>query len=100
MNYKPIILSGEYQEQSLIEVSASNIIIETVKPLEEKEKAFILRMYEAEGTYTNATLALPDWIKGIAITNMLEEQEEVLSLSREVELNFSAFEIKTIKINY
>jgi alpha-mannosidase len=100
MNYKPIILSGEYQEQSLIEVSASNIIIETVKPLEEKEKAFILRMYEAEGTYTNATLVLPDWIKGIAITNMLEEQEEVLSLSREVELNFSAFEIKTIKINY
>ncbi len=100
LNYKPIIVSGEYKEQSLVKVSASNIIIETVKPLEEKEKAFILRMYEAEGTYTNATLILPDWVKGITITNMLEEPEEALPLSQEAELSFSAFEIKTIKINY
>jgi alpha-mannosidase len=100
LNYKPIIVQGEYTEQSLAKVSASNIIIETVKPLEEQEKAFILRMYEAEGTYTNTTLILPDWVKGITITNMLEEPEEVLAPSQETELSFNSFEIKTLKINY
>jgi alpha-mannosidase len=100
LNYKPIIVQGEYMEQSLAKVSASNLIIETVKPLEEQEKAFILRIYEAEGTYTNTTLVLPDWVKGIAITNMLEEPEEVLAPSQETELSFNAFEIKTLKINY
>jgi alpha-mannosidase len=100
LNYKPIIVQGEYLENSLAKVTASNIIIETVKPLEEQEKAFILRMYEAEGTYTNTTLVLPDWVKGISVTNMLEETEEILALSQETELSFNAFEIKTLKINY
>ncbi len=100
LNYKPIIVEGEYAEDSLAQVTASNIIIEAVKPLEEQEKAFILRMYEAEGTYTNTILVLPDWVKGISITNMLEEPEEMLPLSQETELSFNAFEIKTLKINY
>ena len=100
LNYKPIIVQGEYLENSLAKVTASNIIIETVKPLEEQEKAFILRMYEAEGTYTNTTLVLPDWVKGISLTNMLEETEEIFPLSQETELSFNAFEIKTLKINY
>ncbi len=100
LNYKPIIVSGIYEEQSLASVSTSNIIIETVKPMEEQEKAFILRMYEVEGTYTKTILALPDWVKGISITNMLEEPEETLPLSQEVELTFNAFEIKTVKIHY
>jgi alpha-mannosidase len=100
LNIKPIVVSGIHEEASLVKISADNIIIEAVKPLEENEKAFILRLYEAEGTYTTAKLSFTDMIKGLAVTNMLEEVENKIELQQEIELNFKAFEIITLKVNY
>jgi alpha-mannosidase len=99
-NIKPIVVSGIKEESSLVKVSADNIIIEAVKPLEENEKAFILRLYEAEGTYTTTNVSFTDLVKGLAVTNMLEEVVTELPTQQEIELNFHAFEIKTIKVNY
>jgi alpha-mannosidase len=99
-NIKPIIVPGIRDESSFVKISADNIIIEAVKPLEENEKAFILRLYEAEGTYTTTKVSFADLVKGLAVTNMLEEVVTDLPTQQEIELNFHAFEIKTIKVNY
>jgi alpha-mannosidase len=99
-NYKPIAVAGVRKEESLLKVSAENIIVETVKPLEDNEKAYIIRLYEAEGTYTNTKLRFTEAVKGLAITNMLEEVIYEFPVGQEVELNFNAFEIITLKINY
>ncbi|MDF2540634.1 MAG: hypothetical protein K0S47_352 [Herbinix sp.] len=100
LNYKPIIVEGEYTRNSFAVVDCDNIMIEAVKPCEDQEKAYIMRLYDAEGTYTNATIKLSQDAKEVAVTNMLEETVEVLDKLNDFNLVFRPFEIKTIKISY
>ncbi len=99
-NIKPIVVPGIKEEDSFVNVNADNIIIETVKPLEDNEKAYILRFYEAEGSYTNTKVKFNKLVKGLAITNMLEELVKEFPPAQELELSFNAFEIKTLKVSY
>lgn len=99
-NYKPVIVPGVCSFDSFIRVSEPNVIIEAIKPCEDNEKAYIVRLYEAEGTYTNSTLTFADHMTGATLTNMLEEDIEPLETKNEIALCFKPFEIKTIKINY
>jgi alpha-mannosidase len=100
LNYKPIVVTGNYDKASFAALNCSNIIIEAVKPCEDQEKAFILRLYDAEGTYTNAVLTLNEDAREAAVTDMLEETIEVLPDTNNINLVFRPFEIKTIKISY
>ena len=74
-----------------------NIFVEAIKPCEDNEKAFIARLYEAEGTHTNCSVKFFEGAKKIEVTNMLEEVEAELSGNS---LSFRPFEIKTLKISY
>ncbi len=102
LNYKPVILPGEAKIESLAQTSDENVIVETIKPcedaLENNERAFILRLYEAEGGRTRTTLKLGVAPKALKLTNMLEEELEELPASENVSLTFRPFEIKTIKV--
>jgi alpha-mannosidase len=100
LNYKPITVNGVWSKESFVSTNRSNIIIEAVKPCEDEEKAYILRLYDAEGTYTNAALNINGKIKEAALTNMLEETLETLPVSNCINLVFKPFEIKTVKITY
>lgn len=100
LNYKPIVVSGEWSRPSFAGVDCGNIIIEAIKPCEEDEKAYIMRLYDAEGTYTNTTLTLNGNVKEAALTNMLEETIEKLPDTNRINLVFKPFEIKTVKITY
>ena len=102
LNSPPLLVQGAYEADALAGIAADNIIIETVKPCEDAERAFILRLYEAEGTYTRTSLSLGVRAKEAEITNMLEEPLERLELSdrSSAELVFRPFEIKTIRIRY
>ncbi len=100
LNVPPVVTPGDYSVTPLASVEADNIIIETVKPCEDGGKAFILRLYEAEGAYTPAKVKLFDGAKAADITNMLEETREKLSDTKNVELVFRPFEIKTLKVYY
>ena len=100
LNYKPLICEGSLHEDSLVRVSADNIIVEAVKPLEDSENAYLLRLYETEGTQTNTKISFTDPVKGLALTNMLEEVTQELMTAQETELTFHAFEIKTLKVSY
>jgi len=100
LNSRPIVKPGRIEFKSFAKVDSSNIIIEAVKCCEENQRAFIMRLYEAEGTYTRAKVTLDRVPASIEITNMLEEVQESLEAAQTFDLDFRPFEIKTIKIGY
>ena len=100
LNMKSVIVDGEYDIKSMIEVDAENVIIETIKPCEDNEKAFIARIYEAEGAYTNTKLNVNINAIKVYETNMLEEKSVELNSLKDISLTFRPFEIKTIKVVY
>ncbi len=100
LNYKTLIIQGSYERAAFAELNSSNILIEAIKPCEDQERAFIMRLYEAEGSYTNTVLTLIEDAKEVAVTNMLEETVSVLPDLNNIKLVFRPFEIKTIKISY
>lgn len=100
LNVPALAVQGSYALDSLAYVDSPNIIIETVKPCEDEQNAYILRMYEAEGATTRTRLHLSEDAKGLEITNMLEETKEVLPVCNHAALHFRPFEIKTVKVIY
>lgn len=100
LNVPPIVINGRDETPSLAMTDADNIIIETVKPCEDNQKAFIIRLYEAEGSFTHSTLKLGLQPQSVELTDMLEETIEKLPCNNEIQLTFRPFEIKTIKVGY
>ncbi|MBQ3527545.1 MAG: alpha-mannosidase [Clostridia bacterium] len=100
LNVPCILSEGSYEIKSPVKVDRPNIIVETVKPCEDRDRAYIIRLYEAEGSRTNCTVKLSDAVKKYAITNMLEEEIEGIKEGNTLDLNFGPFEIKTIKAYY
>ncbi|MCD7827956.1 MAG: glycosyl hydrolase-related protein [Clostridiales bacterium] len=93
----PVIASeGKYDMTELVSVDADNIFIEAIKPCEDEQNAYIVRMYEAEGARTNARLTFPKGTRQ-EITNMLEETVGTLDSCN---VTFRGFEIKTFKVYY
>nr|MDE6155066.1 alpha-mannosidase [Eubacterium sp.] len=100
LNIPHIISSGDFTLKTPVKADKPNIIIETIKPCENEEKAYIIRAYEAEGTQTNCRLQFCDEIKSIQLTNMLEHSIGELENTNILNVNFRPFEIKTIKAYY
>ena len=94
-NYLPV--QGFMADHPLVTVDKDNIIIESVKPMEDKENAYILRLYDAAGDYSKVTLSFGHEVKRMSVCNMLEEEKEAVLDST---LTFKPFEIKTIKVEY
>ncbi|MBQ8897075.1 MAG: alpha-mannosidase [Clostridia bacterium] len=100
LNYKPVIVRGRKDLPSLASMDKSNLVIETVKPCEDADRAFILRIYEAEGARTVGKLNLGIDVKRVSEANMLEEVTTELGASAQTELTFRPFEIKTVRVEY
>lgn len=100
LNYPPLVSAGEYRMPQLLTADAPNIILETVKPCEDSQNAFIARLYEAEGTYTATSIRLGCQAAKVELTNMLEEVQSELPNETSIPLTFRPFEIKTVKISY
>ena len=92
--------NGALERPSFVNVSEDNLIVEAVKPLEDEERGYLLRIYEAEGTRTNAKLDISHEVKSAHVTNMLEEELETLEGGCNLNVTFAPFEIKSIKITY
>ena len=81
-------------------ISAPNVIAEAVKPAEDGSDAFILRLYECEGSKTGATVHLSVPVRKAVLTNLLEDEQETLDVvDNTINLQFKPFEIKTVKCN-
>ena len=101
LNYAPLYAKGTPDPRALVTVDQPNIIIETIKPCEDAERALILRVYESEGTRTKAVLGTSEAFAEAFETNMLEEVQAALPMQQhKLELSFRPFEIKTIKLTY
>ncbi len=86
------------EEKSLFRLSASNIVLETIKQAEDSGD-WILRLYEAENKATRCNLTMDFPVSGAMETNLMEENEGVLACTgNTVELSFRPFEIKTVRI--
>ncbi|QGR00323.1 alpha-mannosidase [Paenibacillus psychroresistens] len=101
LNVKPLVAYGSSNREinSFLEVGASNVILETVKPAE-VDKAYIIRLYEAERSAVNGMWLRFNTIPSrVTLVNMLEEELLELPVNgAEVLLDFHAFEIKTVKV--
>ena len=80
--------------------TGDHVIVETVKPMEKNGKGFIVRLYEAEGATGRVTLTFGFPVKGLVLTNMLEEAQTEYVPAQQLELEFGALEIKTLMICY
>ncbi len=100
LNIPAVVCKGAYRAACPISLDADNIIVESIKPCEDNQKAFIARLYDAEGAFTHARVKLFEGAKGLEITNMLEETCQVFDDLNDIELEFRPFEIKTLKISY
>ena len=100
LNIPHIVSEGIFNAKALVTTDKPNIIVESVKPCEEEDRAFILRIYEAEGTRTNCTVNFGENIKKFTVTNMLEEETGTATDGNIFTTQFRPFEIKTIKAYY
>ena len=98
-NYHHRAVRGGIALDSLLTLTAPNIVVEAVKPCEDGERACIVRLYEAEGSFTHCGVQLDPAFHGAALTNLLEEEQQSLSVE-DLSLTFRPFEIKTLKLCY
>ena len=92
-NYAPVLTAHKDIRSPFAILSEGSVVLETVKHGE--DNGIILRLYEAIGATSSLTLDAQG--KQIVLTNILEDEIENLGMDK-VELIFSPFEIKTIKI--
>jgi len=96
-NYPSLPMKGtSISTEPLLTIDSPNVIIETVKPCEDSEKAFIARIYESEGSFTSTKLHAGFYIQSLQVCNMMEQP----ICDCDQNLIFQPFEIKTIKIKY
>lgn len=100
LNIPHIVSDGVFEAVALVNTDKANIIAEAVKPCEDEERAFIIRLYEAEGTRTNCTVSFGEGVKKFALTNMLEEESGCAQEGNTFNTQFRPFEIKTVKAYY
>jgi alpha-mannosidase len=95
---------GEADEKSFFELDASGVILETVKMAEDGTEDIILRLYEAKKNHENCRMKIHLSFDRIYEANMLEQIQMEMEFqwdereTREVELVFRPFEIKTLRV--
>lgn len=97
------------KNKSFITVDAPNVILNTIKApeppetfndtIETGQNSMVLRLYEAYGRTTEATITLPKPIKRAVLSNLLEHDLDELPFEENrLKLGFEPYKIKTIKV--
>jgi alpha-mannosidase len=98
LNCPVMAMQGAAGERSLFSVDAPNIIVETVKPAEDGSSDIVVRLYESKRMATRCTLTTSLPVREAIQTDMLENGDKELPCSSgKVELEFRAFEVKTVR---
>lgn len=100
-NVEPVLVDKplhEMMEDSFISVDRANVIIDTIKKMEDTDD-IILRLYESVGVRTEAVVKLPKEIKAVTLTDMSEYDIEGLAHEGDrVTVVFKPFEIATLRL--
>ena len=98
LNVPHFAAPGRAEIRPIAAIGAPNVIAEAIKPAEDGSGAFVMRLYECEGSKTAASLKFGAAVKKAVRTNLLEDELETLELADDtLRLNFRPFEIKTVK---
>jgi alpha-mannosidase len=82
---------------SWLNVSGENIVLETLKKAED-DSSMIVRLYEAHGSRGVRTISTTLPVKKVIETNLMEKEEQRLKVKNgSVKLNFTPFQIRTLK---
>ncbi|MBN1154780.1 alpha-mannosidase [candidate division KSB1 bacterium] len=95
--------------KSFFAVDKPNIVLNTIKAGEPEQTfkdestvqqtTLILRLYEAYGRETVATITLPENVQKAVVSNLLEEEIDELAFEKnQIRLTFEPYKIKTIKV--
>lgn len=98
-NYPVISCIGGLAMPVLLSVSASNVIVEAIKPCEDNQKAMIVRMYEAEGSYSDTQVTFNEKIKAVTETDLLEREIGNIDIHNH-SLVFNPFQIRSFKLSF
>lgn len=97
LNVPAQIHSGRTKKFSALSIEKENIILESLKPAEDGSLAYILRLYESKKAEVRTKVHIGN--KRVFLCNMLEDPlSELPVVNGCIELDFRAFEIKTLKI--
>lgn len=101
LNNPVLTAGGGVTYRPPVTTDSDHVIVETVKPCEDAERAFIARLYECEGSQAQAALVPGFAVKQAAVTDMLETVAHPLEPEDgQYALTFRPFEIKTLKFWY
>ncbi len=96
--YSAVGGSGGNREQSLMDVSSDNVILETVKKAEDGQ-GVIVRLYEYENRRNDVTISLDGDAKEVFECNLMEDiMGEIPVEDNSFTFPIKPFEIKTFKI--
>jgi len=101
LNYPVIVRPGKLASpvEPLIRIGESNIIAEAIKPAEDIENAYVVRLYECERCRTACEIALASDVKEAWVVNMLEEEKYRLDITDgKVKLDIAPFKIVTLML--
>jgi alpha-mannosidase len=85
-------------QKSFIQVSAPQIVVETVKRCEDGE-GWIVRMYESTRAQVMAQISFGFPVKAVQEVNLIEESLQTLEVKVDsIDLDFRPFEIKTLRV--
>ena len=99
LNNPVLSFADSHELSGLIKIEKANVIAETVKPCEENQKAYIVRIYESEGSFAKTDISFGGAVK-VCETDMLELNEQEITDFKRVKYSFKPFEIKTFKVYY
>lgn len=99
LNEAPIIIAGNTRQRSLAATDSGHVLVEAVKLAEDGSGDMILRIYECKKIMDTIKLRINVPVKEAWICDMLENKTEKLDLTGgTVNLDFRAFEIKTVRV--
>lgn len=100
LNVPAVAVSGKAKTAApLLTIDTDNVICEVVKPAELVDNAYVLRLYECEGTGTDAVISLSRAGKKVYETNMLEDiTAQAECADGRLKAHFRPFEIKTFMV--
>lgn len=90
--------AGAKAVEPLFDLQTTSVLVEAVKPCEDGQNAYIVRLYECSNTKAEAKLAFRHAVEKLEETDMLEHAKAVINADEP--LTFRPFEIKTIKVYY
>lgn len=99
LNNPALAFHGKKSLHAFLKIDAPNVIAEAVKPCEDAQKAFILRLYEAEGSGTRTKIHLGFDCK-VYETDLLEQEKEEIPRFNDTVHAFRPFQIRTFKVIY